>query len=183
MRKLLLTILLVMPSFMLAQDENNMIKGDMSVGASTEGFILFNLGVKVGNWMPYLALQMNLNTPVNGTKYTGIISESEFSDNVRSRGSFYDGIYGAGVGYFFLPNFEMGVSIGYASMRKYENRYDKEHILSETGYYYIDSSDGGKLSGCGQITYYFKRGLIGAPYMRVSYDNVSHVSLMAGLNF
>lgn len=174
-----------MPSFMLAQEdeEENVIKGDISVGGSTEGFILFNMGVQVGNWLPYVAIQMNLNSPENGTKYSGIISKSEFNSDIRGRGSFYDGIYGAGVGYFFSPNFEMGMSIGYASMRKYENRYDKEHILSDTGYYFIDSSDGGKLSACGQVSYYFKRGLIGAPYVRASYDNVSHVSLMVGLNF
>lgn len=183
MRKLFLMALLVMPSFMLAKEEESVIKGDVSVGVSTEGYFLINAGVKLGNWLPYVSLQVNLDSPERGTKYTGIISESEFNSDVRGRGSFYEGIYGAGVGYFFLPNFEMGMSIGYAPMRKYENRYDKEHILSETGYYYIDSSDGGKLSACGHISYYFKRGLIGAPYVRVSYDNVSHASLMVGLNF
>lgn len=183
MRKLVLAVLFIMPSFMQAQEEGYIINGDMSVGVSTEGFIVFNPGIKLGNWLPYVSLQVKLGTPESGTKYTGIISESEFNNDVRSKGSFYDGIYGAGVGYFFLPNFEMGMSIGYASMRKYENRYDKEHILSETGYYYIDSSDGGKLSACGQVSYYFKRGLIGAPYVRISYDNVSHVSFMVGLNF
>jgi len=168
---------------MLAQEGESFIKGDISAGASTEGYFLINAGLQLGNWLPYVALQVNLDSPERGTKYTGIISESEFNNDIRDRDSFYDGIYGAGVGYFFSPNFEMGMSIGYASMRKYENRYDKEHILSSTGYYFIDSSDGGRLSACGQVSYYFKRGLIGAPYVRVSYDNVSHASLMVGLNF
>lgn len=186
MRKILLTIALMGTLMCNAQKGENFydkIKVDVSAGYATKGFLAGNVGVSIDKWLVFANFQINIDPPTRGRRYTGIINSNEYSSEIQGTGSYYTGIYGIGIGYFFTNNFEMGTSLEYASNRQYENRFNKDYILSESGYYYIDNSDGGRLSSCAHVSYYFKPSMLGRPYVRLAYDNCSKLTFMVGLKF
>lgn len=181
MKQFLLLILMLLPAGLCAQFSEYGIGADF--GYTSKKFINFDVSVSRGLWYYGFSAQINTSTGEKGKSYDKIINWDNDLDALSNSDDFYAGAYGFDLGYYFKKNLCLGGGVGYANAKTYRNFHDDMEILSESGWYHVTKSNGGKIDAKVFLHYYFKKGLIGQCYLRGQYSIIGGAGLSLGWKF
>jgi hypothetical protein len=113
-----------------------------------------------------------------GKDYTATMSPDQFDEIFEVVSGDDLSIYGM-VGYQVLNKLTVSTNLGYGTITKYYNSYDRSKILSPSGYYHTTAPDGGVFILGLNATYNINDNLS----LMVGYDNFNQSKIGLGLNF
>lgn len=149
------------------------------------GDLPINLNIGFKRWVLGVTVGLGNFWDLEGKNYTGSLSWNEYpGDKIKSVGR-YNQLLDASVGYHIWKNISAGIGLGYAFESIYKNMYDKSHILSTSGNYYVKAHDKGRFAGRVFVNCYIPLEHTGSYYLVLSpqYSTYYNFGASVGIGF